>query len=92
MCTTEAILLEVSEIRIPGFFITVDFLQTSDKHPAGIENFLHTKHRAIIAEGITGRKFVYQSDGWRLAFTFFPTDRVVDEKYAMKNKMVKRST
>ena len=23
-------------------------------------------------------------------FTFYPTDRVVDEKYAMKNKMIKK--
>ena len=43
-----------------------------------------------ISHGASGRKFIYQESGWRMAFTFYPTDRVVDEKYAMKNKMIKK--
>lgn len=35
-------------------------------------------------------KNIFQESGWRMAFTFYPTDRVVDEKYAMKNKMIKK--
>ena len=28
---------------------------------------------------------------WRLIFTFFPTDSVVDERYALKNKVQMKS-
>ncbi|RHM87403.1 hypothetical protein DWZ35_23585, partial [Bacteroides caccae] len=44
----------------------------------------------IILRGANGRKFVYHKGEWRLIFTFFPTDRVVDERYALKNKVLFR--
>ena len=44
------------------------------------------KYQAIL-HGANGRKFVYTEGGWRLFFTFFPTDKVVDERYALKNKV-----
>lgn len=88
--STDEILQIISEIHIPKFFITVDFMKTMDTTPTGIEEFLKKKHQSII-QGVNGRKFVYQNNGWRMAFTFYPTDSVVDEKYAMKNKMVKQT-
>lgn len=86
--STDDILQSVSEIRLPGFFVTADFSKTSEEPPQGIEEFLREKHRAIL-QGAPGRKFAYQRAGWRIVFTFYPTDRVVEEKYAMKNKMIK---
>lgn len=82
----ELILKEVAEIHLPGFFVTVDFSATGCEPPRHIEAFLKEKHESIL-RGSNGRKFVYKETGWRLIFTFFPTDRVVDERYAMKNKV-----
>ena len=42
----------------------------------------------LIEQGTNVRKFIYQKEDWRIIFTFFPTDRVVDEKYALKNKVL----
>ena len=83
MTSTDSILQLISEIHIPGFFITVDFLQIGEAIPQGISGFLKEKYDKI-SHGASGRKFIYE------AFTFYPTDRVVDEKYAMKNKMIKK--
>lgn len=87
--TTDDILQLISEIHLPGFFITADVTKTSEETPQGIEEFLREKYQTI-QQGISVRKFAFQSAGWRIAFTFFPTDRVIDEKYAMKNKMIKK--
>lgn len=85
MTAVDRIFRQVSEITIPRFFITVEFAAVGDGMPKGIEAFLQEKHRAIL-QGASGRKFTYQEEGWRLIFTFFPTDRVVDERYALKNR------
>lgn len=77
----------VTEVNIPHFFITVEFSAIGGEVPQCIEAFLKEKHQAIL-QGASGRKFVYQEGDWRLIFTFFPTDRVVDERYALKNKVL----
>ena len=51
--------------------------------------FFVTDKLALIETGISARKFTFHSGGWRIHLTFFPTDRVVDERYALKNKMIK---
>lgn len=86
--STDEILQLVSEIPLSGFFVTADVTKTSEASPQGIKEFLKEKYKAI-QQGIPARKFAYQNAGWRIVFTFYPTDRVVDEKYAMKNKMIK---
>lgn len=86
--STDDILHLVGEIPLPGFFVTADVTKTSEETPQGIEEFLKEKYTAI-QQGVAARKFAYQNAGWRIVFTFYPTDRVVDEKYAMKNKMIK---
>jgi len=78
----------VEQISIPGFFVTAEVIRESDSLPQGIERFIQSKHESI-CNGIQARKFKYQEQGWVLTFTFFPTNRVVDEKYAMKNKVFK---
>ena len=79
MTIIDRIFQEVAGISIPHFFITVE----------RIEAFLWEKYE-IILRGANGRKFVYHKGEWRLIFTFFPTDRVVDERYALKNKVLFR--
>lgn len=87
--TTDDILQVIGEIPLRGFFVTADFTKISEETPQGIEEFLKEKYKAI-QQGVPARKFAYQNAGWRILFTFYPTDRVVDEKYAMKNKMIKK--
>lgn len=85
----DQIFKEVAEISIPNFFITVEFSTVAEDMPEHIESFLHEKLQAILS-GAKGRRFVYQEEGWRLIFTFFPTNGVVDERYALKNKVFLR--
>lgn len=89
MAITDQIYKLVSEVSIPHFFITVDFSAMGNEMPDHIEAFLWEKHQTIL-QGATGRKFVYREKEWRLVFTFFPTDKVVDERYALKNKVLFR--
>lgn len=87
MTLSDSVFQTVAHVSVPHFFITVEFSAMGSEMPRFIEAFLKEKHKAIL-EGATGRKFVYREEGWRLIFTFFPTDKVVDEKYALKNKVL----
>lgn len=87
MTLSDNIFQTVAHVSVPHFFITVEFSAMGSEMPRFIEAFLKEKHKAIL-EGATGRKFVYREGDWRLIFTFFPTDKVVDEKYALKNKVL----
>lgn len=85
----EQILNLVSEISTPGFFVTAECSRIGKELPLGIERFILEKLEAI-REGSKSRKFVFQQGAWRILFTFFPTDSVVEERYALKNKGMKR--
>ena len=80
------ILNMVGNLSTPGFFVTVDFTKKAKDFPVGLETFIFEKSERI-RQGVKVRKFAYQESGWRIVLTFFPTDQVVDEKYAMKNRM-----
>lgn len=82
----DKILKEVGEVEVPGFFVTVEFVEISLVAPSGIKDFILEKYKAI-KEGAKGRKFSYRTNGWRMHFIFFPTDSVVEPKYAMMNKL-----
>ena len=84
MTVVDRIFHQVAEISIPCFFITVEFAAMGSEVPKHIETFLQEKYNAIL-HGANGRKFIYREEEWRLIFTFFPTDKVVDERYALKN-------
>ena len=86
MTVTDRIFQNVAELSVPHFFITVEFSVVGNEMPEHIESFIWEKYQAIL-HGANGRKFVYTEGGWRLFFTFFPTDKVVDERYAIKNKV-----
>ena len=90
MTVAEQIFRKVAEISIPHFFIIVEFSASGTEMPEHIESFVWEKYQAIL-HGANGRKFVYTEGEWRLIFTFFPTDRVVDERYALKNKVQMKS-
>ena len=85
---TEDILERVGEISTPGFFVTADIILTGNKSADDIETFITQKLSSIQA-GAVGRKFAYRSNGWQINFTFYPTNQVVDRRYAMMNKMIK---
>lgn len=86
MTVTDRIFQYVAELSVPHFFITVEFSVVGNEMPEHIESFVLEKYQAIL-HGANGRKFVYTEGEWRLIFTFFPTDKVVDERYALKNKV-----
>ena len=79
MTVTDRIFQNVAELSVPNFFITVEFSVMGNEMPEHIESFVLEKYQAIL-HGANGRKFVYTEGGWRLFFTFFPTDKVVDER------------
>lgn len=78
----------IAGLPTPGFFITADILRQGASFPASLGSFIGEK-LGLIGRGIPARKFVFQAEGWRIHLTFFPTDRVVDERYALKNKVMK---
>ena len=85
----EQIWRKIAGMEIPGFFITAEIHRKGEVFPAGIEEFIDRKLK-LIQEGIGSRRFVFQEREWRIYLTFFPTTEVVDERYALKNKVVSR--
>ena len=85
----EQIWKSIAEMGTSGFFITAEVHRKGEMFPVGLEEFIRQKLR-LIQEGIGSRRFVFQEGEWRLYLTFFPTTEVVDERYALKNKVVSR--
>ena len=85
----EQIWRKIAGMKTPGFFITAEIHRKGEVFPAGIEEFIDRKLK-LIQEGIGSRRFVFQEGEWRIYLTFFPTTEVVDERYALKNKVVSR--
>ena len=73
----------------PGFFITAEMRRMGSVMPEGLDAFIRKKLE-LIRKGIGSRRFVFQKGEWRIYLTFFPTNEVVDERYALKNKVVSR--
>lgn len=90
MTITDQIFRKVAETSIPHFFITVEFSASGTEMPEHIESFLREKHKVFFVEP-AGVNLSIKEGEWRLIFTFFPTDRVVDERYALKNKVQMKS-
>lgn len=85
----EQIWRKIAGMDTSGFFITAEMQRMGDEEPEGLEVFVRRK-LALIREGGRTRRFVFQEGEWRIYLTFFPTDEVVDERYALKNKVVSR--
>ena len=75
---------EIAKLKFPGFFVVSLCRKVGEELPTENTLFLQNKH-LLIQQGFTGRRFVYRNGGWYVFFTFYPTDELVDEKYAMKN-------
>ena len=89
-CTMqERIWKHIAAMQTPGFFVTAEMQRAGNSFPEGLEAFVAEKLEAI-RNGIRSRRFVFQEGEWRIYLTFFPTDEVVDERYALKNKVVSR--
>ena len=85
----ERIWKHISSMQTPGFFVTAEMQRAGNSFPEGLEAFVSQKLEAI-RMGTRSRRFVFQEGEWRIYLTFFPTDEVVDERYALKNKVVSR--
>ena len=85
----EQIWKEIAEMHTPGFFITAEIHRAGSEYPCAMEAFIQGK-LGQIREGLRTRRFVFQEDGWRIYLTFFPTNEVVDQRYALMNKVVSR--
>ena len=85
----EQIWRDIASMQTPGFFITAEMQRVGSSLPEGLEAFVSGKLEAI-RSGIKSRRFVFQEGEWRIYLTFFPTDQVVDERYALKNKVLFR--
>ena len=85
----EQIWRDIASMQTPVFFITAEMQRVGNAMPEGLETFVLQKLEAI-RNGVRSRRFVFQEGEWRIYLTFFPTDRVVDERYALKNKVVSR--
>lgn len=79
----------IASLPTPGFFITAEMNRMGETMPEGLEDFIIQK-LALIQNGLKVRRFVYAEGGWRICLTFFPTTEVVDERYALKNKVISR--
>ena len=85
----ERIWKHIAAMHTPGFFVTAEMQRVGNSLPEGLEPFVSQKLEAI-RKGTRSRRFVFQEGEWRIYLTFFPTDEVVDERYALKNKVVSR--
>jgi hypothetical protein len=85
----ERIWKHIAAMQTPGFFVTAEMQRAGSSFPEGLEAFVSQKLEAI-RMGTRSRRFVFQEGEWRIYLTFFPTDEVVDERYALKNKVVSR--
>lgn len=85
----EQIWQAISEIHTPGFFITAEIGRRGSCFPVSLVSFVEQKLN-LIREGLSVRRFVFQKEEWRIYLTFFPTTEVVDERYALKNKVLLR--
>ena len=85
----EQIWKDIASMHTPGFFITAEMQRVGNSFPEGLEAFVYQKLEAI-RKGVRSRRFVFEEGEWRIYLTYFPTDEVVDERYALKNKVVSR--
>ena len=79
----------IAGMYTPKFFITAEVVHTGVSLPMKLEVFILGKLEQI-NKGISARRFIFCEGKWRIYLTFFPTTEVVDERNALKNKVVAR--
>ncbi len=70
-----------------SYFILTHCSVLGEEVPKDLISFLQVCLMKI-EQGYRQRRFVYQLNGWRIIFTFYPKKEVVSEYYALKNKIV----
>lgn len=81
----------LSHLEIKGFFISAVISSVDEEMPILLDSYIAQKFNAIVNQGIHARKFLYKEKKWRIYLTFFPTNERVDERYALKNVVMKSS-
>lgn len=84
----EELWTRIAQLDTPGFFITAEVQEEGDSVPEEIFTYIAERLNAF-QRGVTSRKFVFRSHEWRIYLTFFSTRQVVEERYALKNKVMK---
>ncbi len=79
----------LATLDIEDFFITANVEREGKTLPEHIDSFIAVKLEGIRKGSIRTRKFVFKDKDWRVVLTFFPTYEVVEERYALKNKLMK---
>ena len=82
----EAIWKKLASADYHGFFVTAEIATAGEVYPELLNAFILQKLDAIQRKGISGRRFVFKEDNWRIYITFFPKNEVVNERYALKNR------
>ena len=73
------------------YFITAEIISEDTIYPVTLDAFIRQKLEAIKIKGISGRRFTFKEGTWRIHLTFFYRKEVVNEKYALKNKVFKQN-
>ena len=68
------------------YFVLVHCSSLGNEMPADLPSFLHT-NLLRLQQGKKGRRFVYCKENWRILFTYYSKSKVVEEAYALKNKV-----
>ncbi len=68
------------------YFILVYCSSLGDEIPTDLPSFLQT-NLLRLQQGKKGRRFVFHKGKWRLLFTYYSKSKVVEEAYALKNKV-----
>lgn len=68
------------------YFVLVYCSSLGDEIPMNLYASLQTKLLQL-QQGKKGSRLVYRKENWHLIFTFYSKDNVVEENYALKNKV-----
>lgn len=90
--TVERIWDELKTKDYGGFFVTAEVSRAGNSYPQTLDAFILQKLSLIQQDHISGRRFVFREEEWKIYLTFFPRNEVVSEKYALKNKAFKQQT
>ena len=87
----ETIWNNLAAANYDSFFITAEIASEDAYYPESLDSFIRNKLESIKSNAISGRKFIFKENAWKIYLTFFPKNEVVSEKYALKNKAFKEA-
>ena len=87
----EKIWKNLAAANYDNYFITAEIVSEDASYPQSLDSFIRKKLESINYNAISGRRFIFREDSWKIYLTFFPKNEVVSEKYALKNKAFKET-